>query len=212
MRRGWMVLALMAALAAAGCLTGETRHTIVLETDGSVTWIVQEDGVRSTENDPAAREREEREFLRQAGAGEQPVAAGLDSLGARSLEVEVLRAERPFSVRTRARFRSLERLATRWLEALQMPGEIRVDEDEGTAGFRLTVTAEGEVAGESDEVDRVAPLLTDADDYRLVLGSGRFVEAVGFRISDDGAVAVPVDDHCDDEATTCTFSLRWTRD
>jgi len=82
-------------------------------------------------------------------------------------------------------------------------------------GFRLTVTPDAEDGEDRDEpesVDLVVPLLGDADDYRIELGSGRFVDAVGFRISEDGAVAVPLDDHCDDDAASCTFSLRWTTD
>ena len=67
--------------------------------------------VRSDEKEPAARIREEQDYVLAARAGQHGVARAFRSLGAQSVTTTWLRRERPYSVMTEARFADVRQLS-----------------------------------------------------------------------------------------------------
>lgn len=204
--RKWIAVAALSCLTAA-CLTQENRHAFYLEPDGSATWTVTEEEVRSDADESAEREREEREYLDAAQRGDQRVARALRGLGASWVETRVVREERPFTVVTEARFASAARMLEEFLVQLGLEAEATLDV--GLCRTRL-VFRFSEKAGESDEGAEVEALLEPAEGYRFVLTEGRFVESRGFRLERDETVAVMLDpDEQEYEGETAVYELTW---
>jgi hypothetical protein len=210
MRKGYPFI-ILGALLICGCLVSETTHTFYIEPDGSVTWTVLEKDVRSTEKDKDERSREEEAYISSARLEDHPVARAFELLDPFSLESHVLRQERPYTVFTTARFESLEVLSRNLLEALQVTGGTAdVGTKDGLHHFVLTLPRE--VDGEENE-DEESPLLALAEDlenYHIVLTNGRFVDAVGFELENDGTMAVPVEIDHDGTGADLIYSLTWT--
>ena len=101
------LIACLVALMVAGCIVKETRHTLYLEPDGSLTWTVVEEQVRSDADTAEDREREESEYLALV-AGDYPVAAALSSLRGFDVRTNLVRERRPYLVVTEAGFDSVE--------------------------------------------------------------------------------------------------------
>jgi hypothetical protein len=209
MRRLMLAMLLAGAMLAPGCLVGETTHTLYLDPDGGVTWVVMEHAVRSDAQDDAERGREEDEFLGQAWKAEHPVARALESLGPSEMQVDVLRPRRPFTVVSEARFRAVDDLARAFLAGIGVRAEVRL-ERLGDQMHLALLLEEGDEEGAEDS-DVLLSLVGDADDYRFALTEGRFVDAEGFTVSEDGAVAVPEADACDED-DRCSLSLTWEAD
>ena len=207
-----ILIALAGMLLSAGCLVEETRHTLYLEPDGSVTWTVLESGVRSTAGDRREGRNEEQEFLSLAGAAEQPIARALDQLRPSELRSHLLRTERPFTVFNEAWYPSLEKLAEEILAQLEIDGRFELHSDGDLEGFVLTLHWTDSEESDGEEIENLMPIVTELADYKLVLPAGRFVEAIGFEIVDDGVGAVPValiDGDTQEEAESVTYSLTW---
>lgn len=199
-----------AALAATGCLDKQTTHTIHLSPEGTVTWVVIEREVRSDEREAGARVREEQEYLTAARAGLNPIAEAFGLLGPASVRTQVYRDKRPFLVLTEARFDRIDWLGRRVLDRLGLPGESRLEPVPG--GLRWTlVAAPGPAQGETpEESDPLLALVEDEPAYRVVLESGRFVDAVGFRLEDEGTGASLAATE-DSQDAPIVLSLTWTR-
>jgi hypothetical protein len=191
-------------------LVSDTTHTFYIEPDGSITWIVLEKDVRSTERDRDERSSEEENYVSSARLGDHPVAQALEFLDPFSLESHVLRRERPYTVFTTARFESIEVLARNLLEGVAVPGRAEVRTKDGLYTFVLTLPREVEGEDDTDEESPLLALVEDLENYRIVLTNGRFVDAVGFELDSDGTMAVPVE--IDDYGTGAdlVYSLTWT--
>ena len=207
-----LIVAAMTLLASA-CLQKETRHTLYLEPDGSVTWIIDESNVRSDEKEQLARDREEAEFLALARSGRHPVAEALRELGAMGVYVSVQRADRPFSVSTEGRFVSIEHAVADLLGGLGLQAEASRDRQGRHTRVNVTVVLpeeEDDEESDSEGSDVLAALIEEAQNYRIVLTDGKFVEATGFRLEQDDTTAVLVEPT--DEALAegvVSFSLTW---
>ena len=207
-----LIVAAMTLLASA-CLQKETRHTLYLEPDGSVTWIIDESNVRSDEEDQLARDREEAEFLALARSGRHPVAEALRELGAMGVYVSVQRADRPFRVRTEGRFVSIEHAVADLLGGLGLQAEASRDRQGPHTRVNVTVVLpeeEDDEESDSEGSDVLAALIEEAQNYRIVLTDGKFVEATGFKLEQDDTTAVLVEPT--DEALAegvVSFSLTW---
>ena len=202
---------LATCLVVAGCLIEETTHTIYIEPDGAVTWTVSQAAVRSDKFSRAERAAEEREFVEAVRAGEHGVALALDRLAPQRLESRVERDARPYSVVTVARFARIDDLARRFLDLAGANGTVELRHEGDLVHFVMTCESEG--SAESGDEDLLLELVGDADDYRLMLSRGRFVEARGFEVSQDGAVAVPQaidEDETKRNGGLLTWSLTWT--
>jgi len=173
-------------LTLAGCMVGETTHTLYLSPGGEVTWTVLESVFRSDAASDPQRRSEELDWL-----SGQSVAEAMRALRPLDVEVSVLRAARPYSVRTQARFAAVDGLARELLRELEVPGRVSL-ERQGSLS-RLSVALE-DCAVDSAELERV----------HIVLTEGTFLRAEGFRLSQDRTAAVP-----QPSAGPCWFLLEW---
>jgi hypothetical protein len=202
------------SLAALGCIDEEALHTLYLQPDGALTWVAVETQVRSDLDDPQERRQEEREFLESARAGRHPIAEALGSLGPARLETTILRDRRPFHVVTEAELGPVAGFAREVLWRLGVPGEAELVTTGSRRSLEITVWPDQANEDAVDEDDPLLALLSDWDDYRIVLTDGRFVAAQGFEISDDGTVARVVEAEETEEEPAegepLVLSLTWT--
>lgn len=178
---------LMAA-ACSGCLQREVTQTIYLAPSG-VVWSMIERDVRSDRTVPAERILEEQDYVLAAGAGKHPMAEAFRRLGAQSVTTTWLRRERPYSVMTEARFADVRQLATAILRDAQAQGDVSLVRDGCRTRFSVRVGLDS--ARDSSPDSPVGELLADFETYRFVLTEGRFVEADGFTVREDGTIAIP---------------------
>jgi hypothetical protein len=187
------VLPLAAALATGGCLQKETSHSLYLSRDGAVAWVAMEKDVHSDEADPAARRSEEQAYLALASAGAHGVGMGLAVLDPIDQRTTVLRATRPFTVRTEARYIRIDKLFERMLYELRLPGDATL----ARSGDKTTLSIRVDIgAAMADDGDRESPITGLAEGfsaYHLILTEGRFVAASGFTLGDDGMSATPAE-------------------
>ena len=208
-----LLAAVVTALAAgtAGCLAETTTQTIQLSPEGTVSWVAIEREVRSTEQDHAARAAEEQGYLEAARQGRHPLGEALAALGPSSVRTTVWRDRRPFLVLTEAEFDRIDWLAQRALDRLGVPGT-SVLEHVGT-GWRWTLTADLSAETDDDAGEVLIPLVETEGPLRVVLTAGRFTDATGFRLVDDGTAAefVERDDREEDagQPKTLVLSLTW---
>src|SRR5688500_1589131 len=100
---------LVAGLLTGGCLQKEAVHTLHLSPDGAVVWTVNESDVFSDDSDPTKRLLEEQAYISSAVSGTHGAAQAFRAMAAEGLiRTDVLREERPYEVRTEARFSSLD--------------------------------------------------------------------------------------------------------
>lgn len=219
MRKLAGIIMLAAAASAAGCLQKETTHTIYLSPDGRATWVTVERDVRSDEKDLARRLSEEQQYILAAEVGDHGVGRGLAVLTPTRLHTRIIRSERPFTVVTDAEFSSLEFAVQRIVWQLGLPADVLVTHDGAVTTLRARIdavqAAENEKAAPDDgRGDALAELAEDLDCYRFVLTDGRFVSAIGFRLTDDDSVAHPVETKWDAIVANggiLELSLSWTR-
>ena len=202
-----LTIVLPACLASVGCIEKEVDHTLYLDPDGAVTWVVLEREIRSTSKDPRERAEEEQEVLDLWAKNEHPMAIALGELHPLSLDCQLVRAERPFMIVTSARFPQVD-------DALQgLYGEMGVRNEATLERSAEKTRMEWKLwTGEIDdeEVEVFEASLTE--ELKFVLTRGRFLEAEGFEISSDGSVAVIEFDEeiAADESEILTLSLTWT--
>jgi hypothetical protein len=182
--------ALVAAVGTTGCLVKDTTHRLYLSPSGAIDWMVLEEGVRSTENDPSRRIREEQDWVAAITGDTHPVAEGLRRLGAEGTSTTLLRPARPYMALTDARFARVDRVVARLFEELGLRGEatLVVEGEEGTLSVSLDLSSLDDPGPELESP--VTALLEDLDRYRFVLTDGRFISATGFEILEDGSAAI----------------------
>ncbi len=184
MRKALIVLLMLTAWT--GCLEKDVTHTLYVERDESVTWEVFERDVYSSADKPEDRLREEGEYLRHAVAGRPDIVQELTEIGGTDAHAELLRDQRPFSLRATARFHDLEHALTGLFEATEDAVDVRLR----SAGDRriLTITPH-DFEPQLDDCDEESPWEV-LHDLRFVIAAGKFEEAEGFTIEDEGRVAV----------------------
>ena len=186
----------LAAVLASGCIVKETRHDLYLEPDGGLTWTVLETGIRAEGGTPEDRREEENRYLDEYLAGGHSISEALALLGPERIDGRLLRAERPFSVWTEARYGSLDGLGRRFLELLEVPGEASLELENGRGRFEFTCRVrpacpgDGDGSSAAEAAKTLGALADNLDCYRLVLTDGRFTGASGFRLLENGRVAV----------------------
>jgi hypothetical protein len=173
----------VAAAMCGGCLRKEVASTIYVAPGGTM-WTVVERNVRSDEKAPADRIVEESDYYLAAAAGKHSVAQAFRRLGAQSVTTTWLRRERPYTVMTEARFGDLRQLATAILRDAGAQGDVSLVRDGCDTAFGVKVDVD------SPDNTALDALLTDLENYRFVLADGRFTSADGFRILDEGTIAV----------------------
>ena len=127
-----------------------------------------------------------------------------------------------------ARFDSIDGMIQTFMDLGEAPCDVELQWEGNQACLTITVYSSEEdqtpepqsgTAGEqeSDEVDMLALLTEDAEDYRLVLTEGKFTEATGFRIEDEGTVAIlmeqdddEIEEQIEENGSVLICSLTWT--
>lgn len=215
MRHAVLSLAIAAALVTAACLQKDTTSTIYLRSDGSFTWVILEQNVRSDEPDDAARLAEEASYVDGVSRGDSDMINSLFALGAKDVHVRWLRSARPYAVMVDARFDNLAGVFDRLLAPCEVPYESAITETEGitTWRLRLDVGPEGSRLdqGGGEECGNSLNGLTDALELTIVLESGTFTAATGFTIK--GTDTAAVDEKIIEERVKTTgvveLSLSW---
>ena len=198
------------ALATAGCIVKETHHTLYLEPDGSLTWTVVEERVRSDADTAEKRDREEAQYLAQIDS-EYPLATALSSLGGFEAQTHLVRKRRPYLVVTEANFDSVADLTREILDRFGVPGrvDLSLDGDEHILEIDIwTDEVDDSLAAEDDPISE----LIDGS-HRIVLTEGRFVRATGFTLEEGGRVAIPLEvseEELERDAGRLRLSLVWT--
>ena len=211
-RKPVILTVFLAVLCSPACLQQQTGHTLYLSQDGAVTWTAIERDIRSDARDPVESAREEQEFLDRLAAGQHPMLTALQSLDPSHSRARFLRRERPYTVLTEARFERIDRLVQRLLDELKVAGTATLTRiaDQTTLSIELEVR-EGEP--ESSDESPITPLMTADEPYRVVLTTGRFVAATGFRIESGDGVAALDDDWMTERCKAgnkVTLSLTWS--
>jgi hypothetical protein len=192
-RRFCVLLALAAAPFASGCLVKTTTHRLYLTPQGTLTWSVLEQDARSTETSPLDRAAEEYAFLDGVRSATHPALEALTRLGPYQTSLQLIRADRPYTVLTDARFERVDLVIERLLRELHLPGAASLQRagDEWTLSISIDLAA----MVPDDQPSPIAALIEELDCYRLVLTEGRFTEATGFAIVDDGSVVELTPEH-----------------
>jgi len=216
MKRITLALVMAASIAPTACLQKDTTSTIYLRQDGSLDWVVIEQNVRSDETDAAKRIAEETAYLDAVASGEQGVAETFLALGADDVRIRWLRSERPYAVMVDARFDSLAGVFDRWLTRCRVPHETGMTQDGGVTTWRLWIDVgpdgEGIEGDHGDGCDDGLDGLMDALDMRIMLESGTFTSATGFKL--EGTDTAVIDQEGVEHAYKTTgrieLSLSWT--
>jgi hypothetical protein len=180
-------ISIAAALVTGACLDKETTSTIYLEADGSATWVVVEDKVRSTEETSDKRQAEEASYLEAVTQADPPVAQAMRFAGAREVTTRLLRGEPPFTVRTEARFNRVTDLFAHAFEGCGVVYASSLTPEGPALRWTLDVLVDPEPdAVDEDSCPDLSALYDAIDNLRVVSADAVVVEFVGFsRISAD---------------------------
>lgn len=208
----FMTLFALAAATLNGCVLDRTTHTLFIEADGSITWRVLQDYVRSDQELPGKRHGEEEDYLAEVEERGDHWTTKLESFEPMEMDSWLIRDRRPYTLLVEARYVDPDDLARLLLEAQSMEGSASVVQD----GDRYTLDAhmdlgpkdhEAYLALNTEEFDAIG------SEHRIVLARGRFIEATGFQLSDDRTVAVVRKLTAEElemmEGTTVEYSLAW---
>ncbi len=204
----WVVTA---TLTAPGCLVKDVTQTVYLEPSGAVTWVVLEKDVRSDGHTAQDRAHEEADYFDAVATGQHPVALAFSRLDPTRLRTAILRAERPYTVLTEARFAGLEQLMGLFASKLGTRATSTLERHKGGVTWTLTVYDDSNSWGEDEAVNALTDFF---DGGRFVLVTGQFTSAVGLELSDDKRMAtLRVFNEVADDAGSHEprrFSLTWT--
>ncbi len=215
-RSAAFVAVLAVSVVAAGCLVKDTKETLVLEPDGSARWTVLEHNIHATGDTPAAREREEEEFMALVSADKHPNVTAFRAIGGLDVRTQVLSSRWPFVVVTEARLPDIARAFQQLFDQIpQIHGRSVLEKNGDRTTWTITVendpNAETPEATGSGDADGVPASLLDDEEPMFYMRHGQFVDAVGFEITDDGRVArmKKLDDHDWEKDPKVVLSLTW---
>jgi len=183
-------LLLIAGLLSSACIVKETKHTLYLLPDGEISWTVLETEVHAYSSVVEEQTAEETAFMNAVYDGEHGVAKALAILDPELLDCRVLREDRPFTVWTEARFSSIDTLMQNILDRAALPGCVELWTEGEQTHFELVCYPDKSMDATEDDEKLLSELIDEPDNYRLVLTEGRFIEAEGFSLQENGRVAV----------------------
>jgi hypothetical protein len=204
---------LLATMLTPSCLIEETRHTLYIEADGAASWVVESRYVRSDARDPEARAREESTYLERARQGDSDVGRALHYIGAHDIEIDILRADRPFTVRSEGRFHAVDQVVAGLFDGLETEADVTLQRDGARTRLDLSFRTTDDTG--EDVPEWLLALIDDPQHYRVVLARGRFVEARGFRLEHKDTTAIPLapeDEDLENASGRLTYTLIWTDD
>jgi len=173
-----------------GCLQKDVTETWYVDGDGTVTWVVHEQNVRSDAQAPADRMREESEYWLAVQQDRHGVLAGLRELGGEKLRTRVLRSEVPYTVQTESTFAGLDVIGQRLIAAVGTTGTSVVRRtSDGAFEWSLVARDPSALGAAFEPSDGVSELLDSLEHLGVVLVRGRFESAEGFTILGDRRAA-----------------------
>jgi hypothetical protein len=193
-----LLILIAGSIVAGGCLQRDVTETWYVDANGAVTWVVNEQNVRSDSQSPLDRRSEEGEYWLAVQQNRHGIAEGLRELRAERVRTIVLRAETPYAVQTEGRFSGLDILGQRVIVATGMTGTSVMQRRETAWEWTMIVRDPSARDATGDPSSGVSNLLDGLDHLKVVLVAGRFDAAEGFSLSKDRRVA--------------TFDLREGRD
>lgn len=196
-----VVLVAAAGFASVACLTKETSNTLYLDPDGAVTWSILHRNVRSGDE-------EELEYFSAVVRDDHGVARSFRKLDG-DVTTTVLRAVRPYSVLTEARFAGIDFLGQRILDRFGARGTSTIGHNpDGSLTWRLVLDGMFSEPSEAG-LEHVEDIFDG--DLKIVLTEGRFLAAKRFTITGDEAVMIePEEPEGDQTSAPFVISLTWT--
>lgn len=217
MKRIASLVVVLTTIATTACLQKDTTSTIYLNQDGTASWMVLERNVRSDEDDAAALNREEHEYLDSIVGDRHRVAEAFKALGALDVRTRLLRDERPYAAMVDGRFAGLTDILAPVFTSCGMTYDAALATVDGvtTWTLRADIGLDGDAAF-PDTCAKEFEGLLDAAEVTVVVTRGRFTNAVGFTL--EGADRAVFDEKANnDEALArnngrMVLSLSWTAD
>jgi len=209
------LIPMIAAVLLQGCIVKETTHTLYLEPDGSLTWMVLEHAVRSDAGTAEDRAREEAGFLAAFEAEEHQAAEALRALRPWALESRMLRDRRPYTILTTARFSDpsvvLQDLMD--LTGIRSSAVLERDGDSMRLVIAFPLDDEGDpITFELPDEGMVHICLLDAFlEWEFRLSEGRFLDTEGFEVTNGRAVPLNPDEDFETEpGGEIRYVLAWS--
>jgi hypothetical protein len=209
------LLLLVAVIPLAGCLQKESSTTIYLRNDGTIEWAVLDQNVRSDEQDTGKRADEERAYIDPILNGTDRLTEGFRALGGTNVRSVVLRDRAPFATLRSADFEHLNQVWERALKSCQIPHRLELKTDGLVTTWTMAVQVEPEPESPNGcDADAVSAVLSDSTDHlRIMLESGKFLSATGFKILSTDSVELEeiTGETVKNNNGVLTFSLTWER-
>ena len=213
--RKFALLLLVALVPLAGCLQKDTSTTIYIRNDGTIEWAVLDQNVRSNEDDTGKRASEEQAYIDDIQGGTDSLTKGFRTLGGTNIRSTVLRDRAPFSAMRSADFAHFNQVWEGALKSCPIPHRLELNTDglvtTWTMAFQVDPEPESPAACDTEAIEA---LLSDSPDHvRIILESGKFLSATGFKmVASDAVELEEVDnDTVKKNNGVVTFSLTWTK-
>jgi hypothetical protein len=212
--RTFALLLLVAVCPLVGCIEKDSSTTIYIRNDGTIEWAVLDQNVRSNEDDAGKRADEERTYIDAILGGIDSLTKGFRALGGTNVRSVVIRDRAPFATLRSADFEHLNQVWERALKSCQVPHRLELKTDGLVTTWTMVVRVDMESKSPSDcDTDAVDAVLSDSDHLRIMLESGKFLSATGFKIlsADSVELEEPTDETIKNSNGVLTFSLTWER-
>jgi hypothetical protein len=215
MKHKLLALLFVTVIPLVGCLQKETSTTIYIRNDGTVEWAVMDQNVRSDEEDAGKHTDEERSYIDAISNGTDGLTTGFRTLGGTNIKSVVLRDRAPFATLRSADFEHLNQIWERALETCQVPHRLELRTDGLVTTWTLSIQLDPELRLPDDcDSTAMTAVLSDSDNIRITLESGKFVSVTGFKILSPNSVEL--DENVSEETIKAnggvlTFSLTWER-
>lgn len=209
-----IITLMLLTLLTAGCILRDVTQVLYLRPDGSATWTILEQNVRSDAEEPSKRLSEEEAYRASRLEPVNQLVTSLELLGASDARTVWIRSERPFIVWSQGSFASVASLAQAVMNQLDVVGACRLELDNGSGRLEIRIDqaatvqlhqsdgASTETSAESAPDSGLGALeeMLIAERLTVRLTEGRFTEAVGFKLDDEAVEATPLEP--DSEAWT----------
>ncbi|MCX6538917.1 MAG: hypothetical protein NT151_08290 [Acidobacteria bacterium] len=213
MRHKTLALLLVAVVPLVACLQKDTSTTIYIRNDGTIEWAVLDQNVRSDEDDSGKRFNEEQAYIDAILGGTDSLTMGFRTLGGTNIRSVVLRDRAPFATLRSADFEHLNQVWERALKSCQVPHRLELKTDGLVTTWTMAIRVDPEPESSSGcDADAVGAVWS-TDHLRVMLESGKFLSAAGFKIlSADSVESEEVaDDTIKKNDGVLVFSLTWKK-
>jgi hypothetical protein len=214
MKHRTLALLLVAVVPLAACLQKDTTTTIYVRNDGTIEWAVLDHDVRSDEEDTGKRADEERAYIDAIWGGTDSLTQGFRALGGTNIRSTVLRERAPFATLRSAEFQHLNQVWERALKSCQVPHRLELKADGLVTTWTMAIQIDPEPRSPDDcDGKAIEAVLSDSDHLRIVLESGKFLSATGFKITGPNTAELEEtdSDSIKQGSGVLTFSLTWER-